>query len=553
MTQRQDTLFRVTELQDADQDFEWYPTTDAMIKVVFDNMGDCSSVLDIGAGDGRVLDKIDRLKFYKYADNHNKTFSSQIKKYAIEKSMIHIKNMPANVSIVGTDFMLQTLIDKKVDVVFCNPPYSEFEEWAVKVIKEANAKDIFLILPGRWAKSKLIEKAIKQRSAVSRVVWSGDFKAGDRPARAFVDIVKIHITSADRDYEREKHGPFNTWFDEYFGDFAKIEPVKDEVSDEDEEKVDPFKQIAKGDNLIDHLYKFYVDEMNMLLNNYKSLSQLDATLLKELGVEVDSIKEALKQKIGGVKNKYWKELFDNLDKINSRLTSGSRCSMLEKMRKSCNVDFSIENAYAIVLWVIKNANEYIDQQLIEMFKDLSEPECVKNYKSNQRTWERGDWRYQHKDKHSHYMLEYRIITSKSRAVKPSNDEFGWHYENNLYKDTHAFINDIFTIANNLGFSTGEGTYSRYWESGSKQSFGTTDKRILVEIRAFMNGNLHLRFHQDFIKTLNVEASRLLGWIRSPQQVVDEMGYDVDFAKSCFKTNLLFGISDGKKLLTAGKC
>jgi len=532
-------------LKENDEDYEWYPTTDEMILAVFRSCGQISSMLDIGAGDGRVLEKIDKLHFIRWSEGRNEyEYRSTVDKYAIEKSIVHIENMPPDISIVGTDFRSQTLIDKKVDVVFCNPPYSEYEDWAVQIIKEANARQVYLILPERWVSSKLIEQAIKQRNATSRVIWSGDFMDADRRARAKVDIVKIVITDATRDWEREKTDPFDVWFSEYFSDFEKLNPV-DEKNNNDE-KPNPLREIVDGQNLIERLSQLYTNEMKSLLSNYKTLSQIDTALLLELGVKTDEIKKALKLKIEGLKNIYWNELFDNLDKITNRLTSKSRKSMLEKLHASCNIDFSIDNAYAVVLWVIKNANKYLDQQLIEVFKELSEPNCVKNYISNLKTWEKDGWRYM-KD-HTRYMLEYRIITQRYYAIKKKE---GWgYYRNGLADDCHTFINDIFTIANNLGYITTANSMNHYWDSNVQENFYTNDGNILVAIRAFKNGNLHLKFNQDFIKTLNVEASRLLGWIKTPQEAVEEMGLDINFVKSRFGTNLLFEASEGQKLLTA---
>ena len=541
------------QLKDADQDFEWYPTTDEMIDAIFWESGNVGSVLDIGAGDGRVLERIDKLTRLRAAQKENKyDYHGSIDKYAIEKAPIHIERMPPDISIVGTDFVLQTLIDKKVDMVFCNPPYTEYEGWATKIIKEANAKFVFLILPDRWIGSKLIEEAIKQRGARSKSIWSGDFSNADRQARARVEIIKITITTTDNNYQREETKPFNVWFDEYFAGFGKLKPV-DEAEDEDEtEKPNPMHEIVEGQNLIERLASLYIHDMNNLLNNYKGLSELDSILLKEIGVSVDEIKAALKLKIEGLKNKYWQELFDKLDKITSRLTRTSREHLLYKLRASCNVDFSVDNAYAIILWAIKNVNQYIDEQLITLFKELSEPECVKNYVSNQRTWEKDRWRYKREDSHTHYMLEYRIITHRHQAIKQNDNYFG-SFRNGLAVDCHSFINDIFTIANNLGFSNIANSYHREWESNSQEHFRAgrgDDEKILVAVRAFKNGNLHLKFDQKFIKTLNVEASRLLGWIKTPQDAVDEMGLSMDFVKAHFKTNLLFVAADGQRLLTA---
>lgn len=531
----QATLF---ELKECDEDFEWYPTTDAMIRAVFKNYSDFGSVLDVGAGDGRVLEKLAAL-----------SDSSYVEKYAIEKSAVHIENMPPDIAIVGTDFMLQTLIDKRVDVVFCNPPYSEYEAWAVKTIKEAYSKVVFLVIPQRWKSSKPIKDAIKQRKANSRVIWSGDFADADRQARSEVDILRVSMPDLNSYGHGGQADPFDVWFDEYFAGFNALKPLEDEKEDWHKPPRHKLKELCKGHNLIDRLHELYVADMNTLLENYKTLSRLDPELLREIGVEVAATRQALKQKIEGLKNKYWEELFDNLDKITNRLTSGSRQSILEKLRASCNIDFTPDNAYAVVVWTIKNANLYIDSQLVALFKELSEPECVKNYKSNLKTWEKDGWRY-NKD-HTHYTLDYRIITHKYNAIK--NCEFSdYEYPGKLHNTCHALLNDIMTIANNLGFSNCDNSECHEWESNKEVTFymhGSGGSKVLFKVRAFKNGNLHLKLDQNFIKTLNVEASRLLGWIKTPQEAVDEMGLSINFVKKHFRSNLLFGVNDGQKLLT----
>lgn len=544
------TRNKLTLLKEHEQDFEWYPTTDEMIQVVFRHCGNLSSMLDIGAGDGRVLERIDKLCFARSQRGDEaaryERFRSSIDKYAIEKSIVHIENMPPDISIVGTDFHAQTLIDKNVDVVFCNPPYSEYEAWATQVIKEANANQVYLIMPERWSSSKLIEAALKQRDLTARVIWSGDFLDADRQARAKVDIVKImlHVKSQSS-WDKSDNDPFDVWFTEHFAGFEELK----HIDDDETERPDPLKELVPGQNLVERLVELYTAEMKELGENYKTLSQLDKALLNEIGIAADEVKKALKLKIEGLKCKYWHELFDRLDKITNRLTSKSRDSMLEKLNASCNIDFSSDNAYAVVLWVIKNANQYIDDQLTEVFKELSEPECVKNYKSNLKTWEKDGWRYSRSqgEEHTHYTLEYRIISSQHCAIY--DREFGgYDYPNNLYKNCHAFINNVFTIANNLGFANVASTHTKQWESNKQHSFYAINGTLLAQVRCFKNGNVHMKLDQEFIKALNVEASRLLGWIKTPQEAVDEMGIDIDFATSKFKSNLLFGVREGQRLL-----
>jgi hypothetical protein len=45
--------------------------------------------------------------------------------------------------------------------------------------------------------------------------------------------------------------------------------------------------------------------------------------------------------------------------------------------------------------VIKNANKYYDQQLIDLFYKLTKEENIKNYKSNQKSWKKEELRYRY--------------------------------------------------------------------------------------------------------------------------------------------------------------
>jgi hypothetical protein len=545
------TLQVVESLKAAGEDFEWYPSTDAMLQAVAHCCGDVESLLDIGAGDGQALKRIQAIckalsDHARERENyHCRSYIESL--YAIEKSPIHIQNMPANIAIVGTDFLQQSLIDKDVDAVFCNPPYSQYEEWAVKILQEAYCKYVFLILPERWKDSQAIAAALKKRNTTARSIWAGDFTAADRPARARVEILQISLTQGRADsYDRKgKQDPFDVWFESVFPEFDKISQDKEEESDYRKNETEAkrlHEKIVPGSNLIETLAELYRGEMDSLYKNYRSLCDIDPILLQELGVKQEDVKKGLRLKIDGIKNKYWTELFDHLDKITSRLTKATRRAMIEKLRSSCNVDFTVDNAYAVVLWAIKNANEYINDQLVALFRDLSEPESVKNYKSNQKTWEKDHWRYKAED-HSRYTLDYRIVVQRQGGI----DTTGYRHngENGLQSKAHDFLSDIGTVANNLSFRNTvnqDTTQMRQWAAGSGYDFYCIydgKRKQLMSVRAFMNGNLHIKFDQEFIKTLNIDASRLLGWIKTPEQAAEEMGYTVAFCRKTFQANRIF--------------
>jgi len=544
------TTATLTALKDSEQDFEWYPTTDEMIEVVRIHMGNTSehihvsSILDIGAGDGRVLQALGG----EYCSNL----------YAIEKAAIHIDNMPAEIAIVGTDFHSQTLIDKDVDVVFCNPPYSEYEAWAVKIIKESLCNRAYLILPQRWKDSKQIAAALELRKVkkVNRL-WSGDFTNAERQARAVVDIICVEYrkrsTSCwDND---DRTDPFDAWFEETFPEVEAIDHVPPEPPMDKRLN----GELLVGYNLVDRLAELYRQDLEKMNESYRALCKIDPALLKTIGVKAEQIKEGLKQKINSLKNKYWEELFDHLDKIQRRLTHASCKVIVEKMSSAVHVDFTSDNAYAIVLWVLKNANTYIESQVVELFKELSQPEHIKAYKSNQRTWGGDQWRYLKHPEWNHgkeetpsrYMLDYRIIAPGYQAIQTEARSWeSYEYPGGLHRDAHARLDDICTIANNLGFECLPLHSERYkWSSGKAMGFHLDNDEVLVRVRAFMNGNMHYQFGQDFIKALNIEASRILGWIRSPQEACDEMDVDLATATRCFASNQVF-LPDARKLLTA---
>jgi 16S rRNA A1518/A1519 N6-dimethyltransferase RsmA/KsgA/DIM1 with predicted DNA glycosylase/AP lyase activity len=125
------TLSTIKNLRNQEEDFEWYPTTNEILESFEKDLEtfmedsrkrtyNCS-FLDIGAGDGKVLKRV------------KEKFKTNL---FVEKSQFHNSNMDKDFCLMGTDFHKTTFIDKEVDIVFSNPPYSEFKEWAKKILKE---------------------------------------------------------------------------------------------------------------------------------------------------------------------------------------------------------------------------------------------------------------------------------------------------------------------------------------------------------------------------------------------------------------------------------
>lgn len=537
--QRQITAKIINIIKENEQDFEFYPTTQAMLDCIRANINErfddpfsdndpVVSVLDVGAGDGRAL----------------KALSPNGKKYAIEKSEPLLFELPEDIFVVGSDFHVNTLIDKKCDVCFSNPPYSEYEEWSCRIIKEANCAVVYLIIPRRWVDSPAINDALKARETQAETIGTFDFLDAERKARAVVDILMIELSTGNSRYNKSrdpKTDPFTIWFDECFSlnaqktkntDYQTEQAAKATLAD----KVS--QQLVAGKNLIQALVELYNTEMQHLISNYQAVGRLDSSLLKELGVSVKGLREGLQLKIAGLKSRYWQEFFHNYEKITSRLTSKSREAMLDKLHANMSIDFTESNALALTAWAIKNCNVYYDNQLVEMVERMISEANITLYKSNLRTWGEEDWRYCRTTGPAdlcHYGLELRIVLHRYCAIEGGGYGYSFDYENGLHKDAHTFIGDLLTVIGNLGFENYCDSRLRSWTSGKKQMF-SSDEGDVVEIKAYKNGNIHLRFNQLVIRRLNVEFGRIKGWLKNKAQAAEELNIPLKEVENSFNSN-----------------
>ena len=521
----------LAELKHTAQDHEWYPTTNEIIEAFHNHVHqfEIESLLDIGAGNGKVL-----TAFRERNNKQEHCYSTDF--LAIEKSQTLLESLPPDIGILGTDFWQQSLLDKSVDCIFSNPPYSEFVEWSVKVIREANANLIYLVIPQRWKDQKQITTAIGARKGGFEVIGSFDFlNSEDRQARAKVDLVFIWLCHESQlrssHQSRSRVGAMTDPFEQWVCEFFKLDDKQkasgsDHVRDTETQKTrkEQVKNaLVAGNGMIEVLDNLYRDELAFLIRNYQNIAELDSALFKELGISIRSITSTLKSRIKGLKSFYWNELFENYAPLTNRLTSASRNSFIESIRRKTNIDFNASNAYAITIWSIKNADQYLDNQMIETYRKMVNAANVINYKSNEKVFTNNYFRYNW-DEHSHFKLDYRIVIERMGGI----DKRDWTRDarGGLTNSCADFIDDLIVVANNLGFTSNDSVIAHNFEAGKKETFRCIDKAgketELMTVRAYMNGNLHLKLNQKFILALNVEIGRLKGWIHNVQQAAAEM-------------------------------
>jgi len=488
-----------------DDDFEWYPTTNQIIRAVAMDIcddGHPGSVLDIGAGDGRVLVAIKT-----HIEEQDRYHNTNL--FAIEKSMTHLSAMPKGITVIGTDFEQQSLSDKPVDVIFSNPPYSTYAAWVERIVCEASAKHIYLVIPRRWRDNEAIQRAIESRCGEVKSLGEYDFENADRKARALVELIRIEFNYENRDAFA-----------------AVIEKMFPELDVFDKEIPEPdidTDLMRANDNLIDHLVDSYNHALDRMFGNYKAALKIDANVLREIGVDKKGVLDAIKLKIKSLKNEYWDTLFRELKPVTQRLATKQRAAFLQSIRDKLTIDFTTNNVYSILIWVSKWANDYFDEQLIDLFRTLSVHSCVVNYKSNQRVWTKGDWRYLYRDEErpTHYRLEYRIVLSYG-GIETNEYAFRRDAFRGLTETAFHLLMDICTVANNLGFACADSPTNYIWRSNVQNSLMLDDGNVLVAVRAFKNGNLHLHFNPRVMLAINVEAGRLLKWIRTPSEAYEEL-------------------------------
>lgn len=539
----------VKNLKNQNSDFEWYPTTTIMTDVVKKDIrskmtlfGDDPinkiSVLDCGAGDGRVLEAL---------TNGNR--------FAIEKAQPLIDAQDASVITVGTDLMQQALLDKPIDVIFSNPPYSEFGAWARKIVAEANAKLVYLILPERWENDKGLTETLQARHAEHQVIGRFDFTGedADRKARARVHIIRVQLASDGQLSPNSrtqclKSDPFDLWFKSNFAQnaskasFDHLNPA-DAIRSKLKKRIDSNTELVSANGFVQALVTFYHDDLDKLLSDYQRICELDSILLYEMGVNTEAVAKGLKLKITGLKSTYWAELFKHLSSVTERLTAESRKRLLNKLDASTNIDFSAENVHALLSWVLKNCNNYFESQLISLVKKMTYQANVVKYKSNHKVFKAEDWRYGQKPEIERYGLDYRIVVELYQAICISEFTFE-HTKSGLTDHAATLLDDLATVANNLGFDTTgqKKAHDFTWASGKKVNFLFRDhitgkEAVLFETKAFKKGTLHIKLNQRYACRLNTEFGRLMGWLRNAEQASEEMGVPTDIANEAFGSNL----------------
>jgi len=183
--------------------------------------------------------------------------------------------------------------------------------------------------------------------------------------------------------------------------------------------------------------------------------------------------------------------------------------------------------------------------LIKLVDEMTEKSNVSSYKSNAKTFGDEEWRYCRRSTNDleRYKLDYRIVLARVGGISV-NDYWHSRSEHGLCDRATTLLSDILTVATNIGFdcTTTFGPHSYHWESRTKNKFRYRDHNdkgsiVLMEVAAFKNQNMHIKFNQEFMCRLNIEFGRLKGWLKNSAHAQDELTISEDEAAHSFGSNL----------------
>ena len=558
---------KIDALRVAGEDFEWYPTTPEIIEAMRKDLWAylqthenersynarreeeleiktsrdewdekrqkykekrhlaIGSFLDIGAGDGRVLDAFDARK-----------------KYGIEIARAQADDLIGRgVFIMGRNYWDCSLSEQYFSLVFSNPPFSKFEAWVRKILYECNFCVLYLVMPVRWENKPLIAKELERYEAT--VVGEFDFSEASRKARGRVNLVRVNApwvrvegtTSKGQKYRYTTHqqtveDAFERFVREHIADFEE-KPQRD--WEEEREQA-----LALKETPIAHLLGCYEREKETLGKAFRAIGNLEPEIIKLMGQDKKSMLEIIRQAIGGLKSKYWRAAFDKLEPVQTRMTKKTRQRIFDNIREFRTMDFNTDNVYSIVIWIINNTNVGILDQIGDVLDKMTSKENIEGYKSN-RHWTKGTWRnagdswkFRELPERWKLGLDYRIVVS------------GYAYSGGTVIK-HTIVDDFIIICRNLGFPIADNCVPDYSIHSQEQKFWTEDGKLAFTMRYYTgNQNAHLKISKKLLMKFNVEVAKIRKWMSDPDDVAEEYDVPKDEAARLWGSDLvLLGAGD----------
>lgn len=525
----------VEAVRGTDQDFEFYPTTDEIIQVIKTDIHkngrylSGKRILDCGAGDGRVLKAIVDANGEFNQDRHSLKSEYRSHLFAIEKSETLIKRLPEYVFPIGVDFHDQNLMTMNMDIIYCNPPYSEFLLWLSKIVSEVRSGVAYMTIPDRWRDNYEIQRVILDRNITVDSLGFFDFEKADRGARCHVEVIKLSF--------KEAESPLKDWIKENFKIEEKADRVKESLKDRVEKQrqsVSNGHSLVAGNDYVDTLVQLYQQDLDNLFNSFQKICSIDSENLEFFDLNINKLSVMVQEKAANIRARFWSELINNIDVIKQRFSSSVRYAFTQEMNSHKSAEFTHANIRAFLLWVLKNAKHYDEVMFEETIKKFISFCNIESYKSNRSRFVDGDWTYSNFEDITEEN-KFKFNTTKRMIL----ESFFW--KNELIKHGSfsdgctKIIDDLLILAESRGYKTMEYPmaselrdveYSKVYDFKCKVD---GKEKTLFTMKAFKKGTIHLNFDYDFITLINIELGKRKGWVTTPEQAAEELEIPIESA------------------------
>jgi hypothetical protein len=492
------------------------------------------NILDVGCGNGKTLQKLGQ-----YLSNKNSGLNSKhvTKLLGIEKSGALRGVCSSDIAIVGCDFLQSNLTNRKLGFVFCNPPFTlnknknYYAIWACKLLLECDCQDLVMVLPKRWSESSKISEIMQKRGVAAEVLGTFDFLEGERQARAEVDVIRIKGLKRKSSYFSEvlkdviKDDDFINWKTYNSRKSQEKTDLKSKLEDKEG------NLLVTGDDYVQMLVGLYHNELDKLKKLLEALGNIPTDVFYELNCEFEKLLKVVEDKYSDIDKRYWQEVITRLAPITKRLITKERQELLDYINE-LQLDFNAENIYHAVVVCIKAVNINVDKQVLSVYNKLIEDCNVESYKSNKRVFSDDNINTKQPSK---LKLSCRVIKGFCGVIEywSTKGRYGLHHS------AGVFIKDLLVISENLGYSV---TNKKYWQDltayicesfGGRDAIDTSEKYyfyanykglediLLIELKFYKNGNVHMKFNQDFLTKMNVIKGKLEGWLHDKNDVMQE--------------------------------
>lgn len=579
----------VQELKLNNQDFEFYPTTKEMLDVIKKDLlssfittkkkklfkseeyetglflsrnikNNEIKIIDIGAGNGDSLNYLAKflngtvfsdLFYYGYNDKNTVEYDNllhgnrelpSISKLAIEKSFILTQSYKKDkIHLISSDYDENFYIGNN-DIIFCNPPYSNYRSWLLKTLANAmNSPLIYFIIPSNWKNDKYLQEELNlnwKNKFKFDVLDTFDFNNANRAARVQVDIVRIEaIENLDPKYD----------FVKSLFDTNELKQCKEKTKQINNE-INNCLTLKNEQDFASSLVNSYNNEMKLLQNALVSLSHVPIDNLSLLlNLDYAEIQKRYQILINTLNSKYWDIIVNKTSSVKKKLIKEYSDKIMNQITDT-NMEFTLSNIYMVISKLLYTINDNMNKQVLTVYNDLIKNSPTEKYKSNYNFF--VNQKTEIKD--TRCKLTQRVILEMGFFSKAIEVDYNGKPKNKLTENTSNRILDLIIVIESLGYKTDFDPKTLYCERGVTYKVEgvqlVTNKDInLFEFKVFLNGNIHIKMNETILQKLNIIKGLLEGWIVNTNEIMEE--FDVNEEVALEMVNIkLNGFNDKKSLL-----